>query len=213
MIIINFKTYKEATGKNALKLAKIVDKNTYIAVQPTDIYLLSKNTKAKILAQSVDNATYGKYTGSVTPEAVKEAGAIGALLNHSEKRLKLNTLNEIIKKCKKLKLITIVCSKSLEEIKKIIKLKPDYIAFEIPGLIATGRGISTYRPESVKHFVGLLKKTKIKPLCGSGISDAKDVRAGLNEGVSGVLLSSYFVKSKNPRKFLQELKNAWSSNL
>ncbi|MBU2633673.1 MAG: triose-phosphate isomerase [Nanoarchaeota archaeon] len=206
MIIINFKTYKEATGKNALKLAKLVNKDTYLAVQPTDIYQISKSSKAKVLAQHTDNATYGRYTGSITPEAIKAAGAVGTLLNHSEKKIK--NLKEIINKCKKLKLITIVCSKNLKETKKIIKLNPDYIAFEIPELIATGKGISTYKPKSVKKFVKLLKNTKIKPLCGSGISTKEDFKAALDLGTKGILLSSYFVKSKNPKKFLKELKNA-----
>jgi len=203
MIIINFKTYKEATGKNALKLAKLLkNKKVIISAQATDLFQVSKYTK--VIAQSVDNAEYGKFTGSIIPESIKASGAIGTLLNHSEKKLKLNVLKECIDKCKKLDLITIVCSKSLNEIKKIIKFKPDYIAFEIPELIATGKAISVYKPESIKKFVNLLKNTSIKPLCGAGISSCEDIKAAYSLGTKGVLVSSAFIK--NPKKFLKCMK-------
>jgi len=200
MIIINFKTYKESTGRNALRLAKLLkNKNVIIAAQAADLFLVSKYTR--VISQSVDNTTYGKFTGSITPESIKSMGAIGTLLNHSEKKIKLNVLKEIINKCKKLKLLTIVCSKSLDETKKIIKFKPDYIAFEIPELISTGKAISVYKPESVKKFVKLLKNTSIKPLCGAGISSCEDIKAAYSLGTKGVLVSSSFIF--NPKKFLK----------
>ncbi|MFH1210014.1 MAG: triose-phosphate isomerase [archaeon] len=200
MIIINFKTYKESTGKNALKLAKLLkNKNVVIAAQAADLFLVSKYTR--VIAQSVDNTTYGKFTGSITPESIKSIGAIGTLLNHSEKKLKLNELRELINKCKKINLLTIVCSKSLDETKKIIKFKPDYIAFEIPELISTGKAISVYEPESVKKFVNLLKNTSIKPLCGAGIASCNDIKAAYLLGTKGVLVSSAFIF--NPKKFLK----------
>ena len=50
IILVNFKTYKEGTGKNALKLAKIIEdisKNYeaefIIAVQATDIKQIKDN--------------------------------------------------------------------------------------------------------------------------------------------------------------------------
>jgi len=42
-------------------------------------------------------------------------------------------------------------------------------------------------------------------LCGVGITNGEDVGITLKLGVSGVVLSSGFVKSKSPKKTLEEL--------
>ena len=208
LFVINFKTYKEATGKRALKLVKICNKvsrkykvDIWVAVQTTDIYLVSK-IGIKTLSQHLDSIDYGANTGYVLAQDVKETGAYGTLLNHAEDKLKLNVLKQAIQIAKKNKLKTIVCAANLNEARAIKKFYPDIIAFEDPKLIGTGRSISKVRANDVKKFVGLLKNTKIMPLCGAGISDNNDVKAALMLGTKGVLVSSAVVKAKNQEKAL-----------
>src|SRR3989338_5016291 len=93
IIIINFKTYASATGKNAVKLAKICESvakksktNIAVAVQAADIYRVAQAVAIPVLSQHIDDVDYGSNTGSVLPEDVKQNGAEGPLLNHSEKR-------------------------------------------------------------------------------------------------------------------------------
>ena len=214
IIIVNFKTAKSAIGKRALKLAKICDgvaKKTktkiLVAVQIADIYRVARSVKIGILAEHVDFEKPDYHTGAILPEDVKENGAIGSLLNHSEHRLKINVLEKTIKRCKKVKLKTVVCVASIEEAKKIAKFKPDFLAFEIPLLIGTGRSVSKIKPKAVKKFVEIVKKinSKIIPLCGAGISNGEDVKVALELGVKGVLVASAVTKSKNPRKVLLDL--------
>jgi len=91
MLVINLKSYIETIGKRGLKLLEATEKvseeyniDIGIAPQSTDIYLLSKNAKkVKIFAQHIDPIEPGAYTGFILPEAIKEAGAVGTLINHS----------------------------------------------------------------------------------------------------------------------------------
>ena len=103
VVFINFKTYEEATGRNALALAKkasLVSKKTkktiVLVVQAADIRLVSEKTKMHIFAQHIDAIEQGAYTGWTSPAAVKEAGAIGTVLNHAEHKLNYKILADTI---------------------------------------------------------------------------------------------------------------------
>ncbi|MDH5461050.1 MAG: triose-phosphate isomerase, partial [Candidatus Bathyarchaeota archaeon] len=92
IILINFKTYAEATGKKALKLAETaanVSLETDICIglapQLTDLASVARLVALPVFAQHIDPITPGSFTGHVLPESVKEAGATGTLINHSER--------------------------------------------------------------------------------------------------------------------------------
>jgi triosephosphate isomerase len=210
-IIINLKAYKECVGKNALKIAKDAEKvyketGVLIGVAPqfTDIRLISENTEIPVFAQHVDPVE-GKYTGHILPESVKEAGAFGTLLNHSEKQMKLSDLEKAINICKELKLITVVCANNLNVAKSIDVLSPDSIAIEPPELIGTGISVSKAKPEIIKSATVL--KTKL--YIGAGISSKEDVERAIELGAYGVLLASAVTKSKDPYEKILELANGF----
>lgn len=212
ILIINFKTYKEATGLRALRLAKACERvnklgktKIMVAVQATDIFVIAKKVKIPTLAQHVDCFEQGRHTGRILPEAIKQAGAVGSLINHSENRLPSNTIKKTISRCKKLKQLTAVCVSSINMAKKFLKLKPYILAYEVPELVATGKAITKIKPDNVKKFASLLKKTKTIPLCGAGISSCEDIKFALKLGCKGVLVSSAVVKAKNQEKKLREL--------
>ncbi|MBI2449120.1 triosephosphate isomerase [Candidatus Pacearchaeota archaeon] len=206
MIIINFKTYKEGTGKNALKLARISSrfKDVYLAVQAADIFPVAKLNK-KVLSQHIDPIGHGRNTGYILPESVKEAGAIGTLINHSEHRMYFADIKSIVERCKELKMMSVVCVKNLWEAKRIMKLSPDVIAYEEPKLIA-GRIPITSLTGKIRKFIQSVRKrnSKIKVLCGAGISKPQDLEVALREGYDGVLISSAIVQAKNPALLIRE---------
>ncbi|MEM5790796.1 MAG: triose-phosphate isomerase [Candidatus Aenigmatarchaeota archaeon] len=213
LILVNFKCYMEATGKNALKLAKICEKvakkygiNISVAPQFTDLYQISKKIEIPVFAQHVDAIEYGAFTGHVSPLALKELGIKGSLINHSEKKLSLKEIKDCIEIMKKHKLISVVCADSLMRGKEIARFFPDFIAYEDPFLIGTGQAISKVKPDSVKNFVESIKKInpRVKVLCGAGITIGEDVKKALELGTKGVLVASGVVKAKNPRKVLED---------
>lgn len=96
IIIINFKTYLESTGKKAVELAKSAEKVTretgvtiVVVPQFVDVAAVAEAVEIPVFAQHIDPIKPGNSTGHVLPEAVKEAGAVGTLINHSERQLKL----------------------------------------------------------------------------------------------------------------------------
>jgi triosephosphate isomerase len=215
MLIINLKSYIETIGKRGLELLEAAEKvadeygiDIAIAPQFTDIYLLSKNAKkVKIFAQHIDPIEPGAYTGYVLPEAVKEAGAVGTLINHSEKPMKIIDIEKAINIAKRSSLITVVCANNNIVGSAIAKFNPDYIAVEPPELIGTGISVSTAKPEIVINSVKTIKEvnSNIKVLVGAGISNKEDVKKALELGAEGVLLSSAVTKANNFYEKIKEL--------
>ncbi|MEM5879152.1 MAG: triose-phosphate isomerase [Candidatus Aenigmatarchaeota archaeon] len=215
LLLINFKCY--VTGKEAYELARACEAisrkfkaNIAVAPQFTDIPTIAKSLKINVFAQHMDAIEEGAFTGHVSAKALKEAGAKGVIINHSERKLSLKEIESCVKIAKKFKLITVCCAESLEEGKRIAKLEPDFLAYEDPFLIGSGRAISRVKPESVKKFVEDIGKLepKVKVLCGAGISSGLDVKKALELGTVGVLVSSSVVKAKNPKKILEEFVKA-----
>ena len=214
IILINFKTYLESTGKNALRLAKIAEEvsletEVCIGVVPqlTDLLLIAREVRIPVFAQHIDPIAPGSFTGHILPEAVKEAGAVGTLVNHSEHRLKLADIDATIERAREVNLISCVCTNNANVSAAVAALKPNMLAVEPPELIGTGIPVSKAKPEVVSSTVELVKK--INPaviiLCGAGISRGEDVAAALKLGTEGVLLASGVVKAKNPKEILMEM--------
>src|SRR3989344_4681471 len=104
---------------------------------------------------------------------------------------------------------SIVCTPSLRNMKSILnnrKVRPFATAFEDPKLISTGKSITKYNPKALLQFVRIMKKTKIIPICGAGISTAEDVKQAYAFGCKGVLIASAIANAKNPIPLLKQLK-------
>ncbi|MGQ4832826.1 MAG: triose-phosphate isomerase [Candidatus Asgardarchaeia archaeon] len=216
-IIVNYKVYPQSIGKKGLKIAKDAEKvfketgvTIAVAPQQTDIRLISENIEIPVLAQHADPLKPGAGTGFVTLEAVKDAGAIGVILNHSEHRLKVADIDETIKRAKALGLITLVCSNNPEVSAAVAALKPDIIAVEPPELIGTGIPVSKAKPEVITETVNLVRQVNkdVHILTGAGISHGEDVYAAIKLSTEGVLLASGVVKAENPYAVLKEMAEA-----
>jgi len=217
IVIVNFKTYEQATGAKSLKLSETHDsvaKETgaeiMVAAQNADIYRIASKVSIPVIAQHADPVEYGKHTGSSLPECLKENGAWGVLINHSEDRVEPETISSTIKRCREAGLKTIACAESITKAFEIAKMDPDYLAFEVPELIGTLKSISKLEPGSVKKFAEMVEKVnegrkrKIIPLCGAGVADRNDVLSALKLGAQGVLVATAIVKAKDPAKALKD---------
>ncbi len=217
IIIVNFKTYEKGTGKAAVRLAEIaeeVSKETgaSIAVAPqfTDIERVARKVSIPVFAQHVDPISFGSNTGHVLAQAVKEAGAIGTIINHSERQIKPADIEAAVKKAREVGLITVVCADTPETSKKLAEFNPDFLAIEPPELIGTGIPVSKAKPEVVTDSLETVKKInpKITVLCGAGITVGEDYAAALKLGTEGVIIASGVVKAKDQRAALIDLAKA-----
>jgi len=217
MIIVNFKTYLESTGKRAVELAKQAEKasketGTSIVVVPqfVDLAKIEETVEIPVFAQHIDPVKPGGYTGHVLAESVKEAGAVGTLINHSERQLKLSDIDAIIALTKEKGLLSCVCANNPSVSAAVAAMKPNITSVEPPELIGSGISVSKAKPEIVTDTVKLVKQIdpKMTILCGAGISTAEDVSIALKLGTRGVLVASGIVKAKDPYNVLRTFADA-----
>ena len=210
---MNFKTYSEATGGNASKLAKIAEKvglETEVCIglapQFVDMTSIACTVSIPVFAQHIDPIAPGSFTGNVLPESVRKTGAVGTLINHSERRVKLADIDATITRARESNLLSVVCANNSAVSAAAAALKPNMIAVEPPELIGTGVPVSKAKPEVVSSTVDLVKRINpdVVILCGAGITRGEDVAAALRLGTEGVLVASGVVKAKDPYKVLLE---------
>lgn len=214
IVILNYKTYLESSGENALELARALKSASeesgitmVAAPQAADIYRIQDQISLPIFAQHIDPITPGGHTGSNLIETLIEAGISGSLINHSENRMKLADIDGVIQLCKQNDIESCVCTNNIATSKAIATFSPDAVAVEPPELIGTGIPVSQAQPEVVEDSVKGVKSInkKIKVLCGAGISTGDDMKAAMDLGADGVLLASGIVKAENPKEALLDL--------
>ena len=217
MIIVYFKTYLESTGKKAVELAKQVERasketGVQIIVVPqfVDLAKIAETVEIPVFAQHLDAVKPGNNTGHILAEAVKETGAVGTLINHSEKQLRLIDIQALVELTKEKGLISCVCANNPATSAAVASLKPDITSIEPPELIGTGISVSKAKPEVITNTITLVQQIdrEMPILCGAGISQAEDVTSALKLGTRGVLVASGIVKAKDPYNILCSFANA-----
>ncbi|NMB56726.1 triose-phosphate isomerase [Candidatus Beckwithbacteria bacterium] len=213
MIVLNFKTYPEVTlGNNAVKLAQIAQEvfeqyqvPIILCLQATDIYKVKQHCHLPLFAQHIDPINPGQNTGFISALSVKENGASGVMINHSEHRIGDENIQKTLAICKQNQLQTLVCVENAEEAVKINEWQPDMIALEDPVLI--GGEVSIVKNEAGKQKVEefVAKNLSAKTLVGAGVKSKDDIIVSLKIGAAGVLLASGFTKAADPKAFLEDL--------
>ncbi|MEM2909624.1 MAG: triose-phosphate isomerase [Nitrososphaerota archaeon] len=217
VIVINFKTYIESLGNRGMKIANAAERVSNetgvcmcVAPQFTDLKSIASAVSIPVFAQHVDPYSPGSYTGSVSVEALKDAGVVGSILNHSEKRLQLTSISTAVKMLKNAGLLSLVCADDVEPAMAVAALNPTMLAVEPPELIGTGIPVSKAKPEIVSESVRQIRSInkEVKVLCGAGITTGDDVRKAIELGSDGVLLASGVVKAKDPYTVMKEMAEA-----
>jgi triosephosphate isomerase len=211
IFVVNFKSY--VWGREALKLARKMEEiaqesSVYLCAIPqiVDISLIAKETKVPVFSPHLDSLIPGRGTGRVLPEAVKEAGAVGALLNHSEYNLPLDVISKTMKRAREVGLISMVASNSPQEAEAIAVLGPEVIISEPSSRIGTLRSVGRDK-EFVLQLIKRVKNVnpKIIVLCGAGVSSRKDVEALVELGVEGTGASRAIFEAEAPARILAEM--------
>ena len=207
-------------GAEMLELAKVIDKTALkydvdiiVTPQYTDIALLAANTeRILVFAQHMDCLPVGRGLGSVLPEAVKAAGAVGVMLNHAEKPLTLDVVEKTIRRADEVGLGTIVCADTVEDVKAIATMSPNLIVAEPTDLIGTGKtSDSNYVTDTIKTVNDI--NPDIMVLQGAGISNGQDVYNTIKLGAQATGSTSGIIKAADPYAMVEEmiynLRKAW----
>ncbi len=208
LLVVNYKNYEQVLGKKSVEMTKAIERaasehpDVRVVVVPpaVELRMVAENTSLDVFAQHTSGHTPGSRTGEIMAESVKEAGAVGTLINHSEKRLTLAEISSAVKRAHSLGLETVVCTDTVETTGAAAALNPHFVAIEPPELIGGDISVSTARPELVSGAVDVVKKISpgVRVLCGAGVKTAEDVSKAVELGTVGVLLASGVVKARDP---------------
>jgi triosephosphate isomerase (TIM) len=212
MIFLNFKTYEQSTGQRALGLIKSMDQVASASAVPfiacvaaSDVKEAAQFATIDIWAQHVDAVSYGAHTGSILAQAVKEDGAKGTLLNHSEHKFSsFDELKTAHDDAKAVGLKTLIFAATVEECVQVATLSPDYIGYEPPELIASkDTSVAKAKPDVIKSVVDAVPNVPI--IVGAGVKDENDVRVSLELGAKGIALASAVILAEDPKAVLEDL--------
>lgn len=215
MIVLNFKTYSQVTGKNAVDVLETIKElneanpamkeKVYVCPAQIDLTKVVMDfPQVNVMAQNIDVLESGSNTGWTSAECVRGLGVKYTLLNHSEHRVgDIEILKKFIESVQGIGIKVLVCCENLEEAEELLKSEPFGIAYEPKELIGSGRSVSSEEPEIVEEFIGLCEG-KTKAFIGAGVSTKDDVKASYQLGAYGVLLASAFAKTDDKKAKLQE---------
>jgi triosephosphate isomerase len=213
-ILINCKALPQGMGSRAHLIAEAAEtvaeeSGVRIGMAPvyTEIHPVSHHFRIPVFAQHIDGVPPGPYTGHVTASAVRHAGAVGTLVNHSERRLTLAEIEACVRAAREAKLETVVCTNNDPTTAAAAALGPDYVAVEPPELIGSGVSVCKADPGIIQRSVEAARRVNpdVKVLTGAGIQTGDCVRIALDLGTNGVLLASSVVKAPDPEKVLRDL--------
>jgi triosephosphate isomerase len=197
------------------RLAEEFDVDIIIDPQTVDIPEMAKRCQnIHVFAQHMDGSPPGRGMGTVLPEALKAAGAAGAVLNHAEKRLSLTGLEMAICRGRELGLLTMVCADNPDQAAAVAVFSPDIIVVESPAQIGAGnRG-----DKDNALIVEINRRIRsinphIKLLHAAGIRTGQDVYKVIAAGSDGSGSSSAIALAEDPcrmfREMVEAVRRAW----
>ncbi|MEK6534588.1 MAG: triose-phosphate isomerase, partial [Thermodesulfobacteriota bacterium] len=209
-------------GRDVLKLARHADKigkkydvQMIITPQYVDIPMLAREMEnVLVFAQHMDSLEVGRGVGSILPEALKAAGAVGVMLNHAEKRLLNDELERTIKRADQIGLATMVCADTMEDAAVIAQMEPNIIIAESPDLIGVGRRDANDQLAIHRINEAVWKiNPDIRVLHGAGIRCGRDVYDVIANGAQGAGSTSGIILSNDPFGMVEEMarsvRKAW----
>lgn len=167
-----------------------------LVVPATEIAPIWERYSFPLWSQHCDPVETTRATGWVSAEMVKEAGACGTILNHSEHRLPFSTLVKTVEICRAHRLKILVCCQSVDQGKKIAaEIKPDFLAFEPPELIASKTESVISKEKEIRELVSFLSSIPSLPskpslIIGAGIHTHTDIKKSKEFGAAGILIAS-----------------------
>ena len=208
-------------GEDIIDLAKAADAasekydvDIIFTCPVVDIRRVAQETKKiHVFAPHMDPIYPGRGLADTLPESLVAAGAEGVMLNHVEKPLTFDVLEETIKRANEVGLTTIVCADSMADASKIASLHPDIIVAEPSELIGTGVSVG---PEYVEAAMQSVKNVdeNILVLTAAGIANGQDVYNTIIAGADATGSSSGVAKAADRAAMVDEMiaavRKAWN---
>ncbi len=211
-------------GRDLLRMAVRADElsaewgvQVLLTPQYVDIPIVAREVqRVLVFAQHMDFLEPGRGVGSVLPEALKEAGAVGVLLNHSERPLVWEDLVRTMERAASVGLGTMVCANDSTQAVEIARLSPDVIIVEDPELIASTTSVRPHRANVSDTDSAIWQfDPQIRVLHAAGIVGPSDVYDVIAAGAQGTGSSSALFTAEDPEAVLEAMirttRQAWNA--
>jgi triosephosphate isomerase len=166
-----------------------------------------------VFAQHVDPKRPGRSTGAIVPEALRDVGADGVMLNHFEKPLSFDDLTVTIERAHEVELLTLVCADTDADAERYAALHPQLLLAEPPHLIGAPGGIERPWIRELNDRIARIDRN-ILVMHSGGIGSSDDVYNVIREGASGTGATSAIVNSPQPglmaRNMIRAVREAWN---
>ena len=202
-------------GERLVEIAKGFDRlsekygiDVILDVPDTEIRNVARAVnRVHVYSQHMDSIPVGRGMGRTLPEALKDAGAVGCMLNHAEHKLTLDEIAEAIRRADEVGLATIVCADSIDEVKAVARLGPNILVAEPTELIGTGRPADR---EYVDEVIKVIRDINpdILPFPSAGISRGEDCYNIIKAGSAASGCSSAIAKASDPLALAEEMISA-----
>jgi triosephosphate isomerase len=199
-------------GDAVLEYARVVDAAAakydidVLFIAPyTEIRRVAENTKKLIvLAPYMDTLRPGRGMADVLPEAIKEAGAKGVVMNHCERPMTLSAIKKTIDRANELDLLSFACADSIPEAKAIAQLHPDIINPEPSELIGSNEASDmTYVIETLRVIKDLFPDILVEQ--AAGITNGRQVYEFIMAGNDAAGSASGILNSPDPYAMADEM--------
>ncbi len=192
-------------GKDILRLAQAADQAAIendvdvLFITPyTEIRSVAENTKRLVVVAPYMDLLYpGRGLADVLPEALKDAGAKGVVVNHCEKPMSLPQIKATLKRARELDMFVFACADSLEEARAIACLGPEIINPEPTELIGSGNICSEdYIRQSTQQIHQINPHILVEQ--AAGITTEEQVFQMIQTGAQGVGVASGIAAAADP---------------
>ena len=188
------------------RAAEKYDIDVLFITPAVEIRRVAENTKHLIvLAPYMDTLRPGRGMADILPEALKDAGAQGVVINHCEKPMSLPQMKKTIDRARELDFLVFACADTLEEAKAIAQLHPDIINPEPSAIIGGGNGVSPM--DYVKDSIRVIKEIYPDILVeqAAGITNGKQVYDFIMAGSEAAGAASGIMNAKDPIAMIDEM--------
>lgn len=172
------------------------------------------NAGIHVFGQEMSVDGPGASFGTVTAEALRDAGATGVMLNHDSNPLDPETLAIAVERASENGLTTIVCAGTEAEAVRFADLAPDVILFEPPDLIGTvGGSARDWIPRSNRAVRD--GHPRVLMMHAGGVSSPEIAEAIMTAGADGTGSTSGVLSATDPiasaRRFIAATRSGWDS--
>ncbi len=189
------------------RAAEKYDIDVLFITSPVEIRRVAEHTKHLIvLAPYMDTLRPGRGMADILPEGLRDAGAVGVVVNHCEKPMPLPQIKKTIDRANELDMLVFACADTVAEAKAIAELHPDIINPE-PSELIGGSGGTVSGMGYVKDCIEAIKAIDPNILVeqAAGITNGRQVYDFIMAGSEAAGAASGIMNADDPIAKIDEL--------